>query len=549
MAEKDERPGEATLSGRGGEATSQGEAARLSEDARRRIRARASPEGIVTILFTDVVESTRLRQHLGDDAAQELFREHNRILRAQIEKHGGFEVKTYGDGFMVAFATLVGALACAIDIQRGIAEHNREHPGQELQVRIGLNCGQVIKEEEDFFGSAVVIAARISQLAKGGQILVSEMVRGLAGPWQGIRYVHYGRRRLKGLAASYDIWTVPWREAEIRGFARLWANAAVRLTALVVLLAAIGGGVAGAVVLTRGGEGGGGPQPTAAFQEIATHLVTEGRTKRVSGDCVSEDLVYRGTSEGEVTGDISGRMTATDDTTLYAIGGCQSGLTQATFTITDSEGSTLSGTTEGPISIARLLGQEASAGSTLSAVIITDGSGIYDGATGKGTCTTLSVHDIEPDGTVIYQAESDCEYELATAGAAGAAAEPVIVQVGISATEVTVFGGSVDLPNTVAIVVLYRNTRDLTQKGLSLKLPVPQGTQLLAAARGEEQPVPAGERTWRLPDLPPGALERFQFTLQLLAAETPSVSLVVEVEGEGFERPVSSDPVTIKVVQ
>jgi hypothetical protein len=124
-----------------------------------------------------------------------------------------------------------------------------------------------------------------------------------------------------------------------------------------------------------------------------------------------------------------------------------------------------------------------------------------------------------------------------------------MVQVGTSATEVTVFASSVDLPSTVAIVVLYRNTRDHTLKGLSLKLPVPQGAQILAAARGEEQPVDAGERIWRLPDLPSGALQRFEFTLQLLAAEEPAISLVVEVEGEGFERPVSSNPVPIKVVQ
>lgn len=537
------------MSTRRGEAPSQDEAARLGEDARRRIRARASPEGIVTILFTDIVGSTRLRQRLGDDAAQELFREHNRILRAQIEKHGGFEVKTYGDGFMVAFASVVSALACATDIQRSIAEHNREHPGQELQVRIGLNCGQVIKEEEDFFGSAVVIAARLGDLAKGGQILVSEMVRGLAGVWQRIRYVHHGRRHLKGLEGSYDIWAVSWREAEVRGLARLWASAAFRLTALVVLLAAIGGGVAGALVLSRGGEGDGGPQVTAAFEEVAAHLVTAGRAERVSGDCVSEDLIYRGSSESDVTGDISGRQASTFQATLYAVEGCESGINTATFTITDPDGNTLSGTTEGPMSLARLLLQEASAGSSLSAIIITGGTGIYEGATGRGTCTTLSAHDIEPDGTVIYQAESDCEYELATAGAAGDALEPVIVQLGASSTEVTVFGGSGDLPSALAIVVLYRNTRDHTLNGLSLKLPVPQGAQILAAARGEKQPVDAGERIWRLPDLPSGPLQRFEFTLQLLAAEEPAIPLVVEVTGEGFERPVSSDPITIKVVQ
>jgi len=535
------------MSASSGEATRQDEAARLSEDARRRIRARASPEGIVTILFTDIVGSTRLRQRLGDDAAQKLFREHNRILRDQIEKHGGFEVKTYGDGFMVAFASVVGALACAMDIQRSIAEHNQEHPGQELQVRIGLNCGQVIREEEDFFGSAVVIAARIGDLAKGGQILVSEMVRGLAGVWQRIRYVRYGRRHLKGLAGSYDIWAVPWREAEVRGFARLWTSAAFRLTALVVLLAAIGGGVTGALVLSRGGEGDGGPQVTAAFEEVAIHLVTEAELRRVSGDCVSEDLVYEGSSESNVTGDISGRQTTTFEATLYAVEGCQLGINSASLTMTDSDGNELSGTAEGPISIARLL--EASATSSVSAVIITSGTGIYEGATGQGTCTSLGANTVNPDGSVISHAQSDCEYEIATAGAAGATPEPVIVQVGTSATDVTIFASSVDLPNTVAIVVLYRNTRDHTLKGLSLKLPVPQGAQILAAARGEKQPVDAGERIWRLPDLPSGALQRFEFTLQLLAAETPAISLVVEVTGEGFERPVSSHPVTIKVVQ
>ncbi|MDP2950465.1 MAG: adenylate/guanylate cyclase domain-containing protein, partial [Chloroflexota bacterium] len=421
--------------------------------------------------------------------------------------------------------------------------------GQELQVRIGVHCGQTIKEEKDFFGSAVVIAARIAGLAKGGQILESETVRVLAGSWQDIRHVHYGRRRLKGLTGTYDIWSVPWQQPKVGGLARLWAKPAFRLTALALLSTAIGGSVAGGLVLSRGDQGGGGPQATVPFQAVAIHLVTEGSAERVSGDCLSEDLVYRGSSESDVTGDISGRQTAAFQATLYAAQTCQSGINTATFTIADPDGNSLSGTAEGPISIARLLLQEASAGSILSAIIITGGAGIYEGATGRGTCSTLSVHNISPDGSVVSQAESDCEFEFATAGAAGGAPEPMIVQVGASSTEATVFGGSADLSSTVDIVVLYRNTRDYLQEGLSLKLPVPQDAQILAAARGEKQPISAGERVWTLPDLPPGALQRFEFTLQLLAAETPAVSLVVEANGEGFERPVRSDPVTIKVTR
>ena len=192
------------------EATGKEGAAHLGDEARHAIRDHASPEGIVTILFSDIVDSTRFRQRLGDNAAQERFRQHNQVVREQIGKHAGIVVKTQGDGFMVAFSDVVAALACTVDIQQAIAEDNQNHPGEELVVRMGLNCGQAIREEEDFFGGAVIVAARISALAKGGQILVSEAVRVLAGLTQGIGYVRQGRRRLKGLDGSYDIWSVPW---------------------------------------------------------------------------------------------------------------------------------------------------------------------------------------------------------------------------------------------------------------------------------------------------------------------------------------------------
>jgi hypothetical protein len=269
----------------------------------------------------------------------------------------------------------------------------------------------------------------------------------------------------------------------------------------------------------------------------------------VSGDCISEDIVFRSTDEGEVTGDISGRLTATSESTLYAIEMCGSGISRAEVIITDQDGNSLFYTSESPLSVARLIGQGSSGIASVSAGIITGGTGIYEGASGQGTCTTVSVSEIEPDGSGTARSESDCTFELATGGTAAGAPEPILVQLGVSQTEVTVFGSSADMPNSVAIAVLYRNTRDQTQKGLSLKLPVPEGAEILAAARGEEQPVSAGERVWSLPDLPPGAIQRYEFTLQFLAAETPVVPLVVEIDGEGFERPVSSYPISITVVQ
>ncbi len=127
--------------------------------------------------------------------------------------------------------------------------------------------------------------------------------------------------------------------------------------------------------------------------------------------------------------------------------------------------------------------------------------------------------------------------------------EPLILQTGAGETEMTVVGSRVDLPNSFSVVVLYRNTRDEPLKGLSLRLPVPDDAQIIAAARGEKLPVPAGKREWQLPDLSPGALQRFEFTVQLLAAGNPTIELSVEIQGQGFQQPVKSDPVIIKVRQ
>lgn len=546
MSQQDQRPQETPPSGNGRRVVTH-DATLLSEAERVAIRARASPEGIVTILYTDIVQSTRIRQRLGDAVAQELFREHNRLLREQIEKHSGFEVKTYGDGFMVAFSGVAPAVACALDMQRAIARHNQEEPSRQLQIRIGLNCGETIKEEEDFFGSAVVIAARVMGLAKGGQVLASEVVRELAGEREGIRYVHYGRRRLKGFARRYDVWSVAGEERGLGGLARFWAKPSYRLAALALVLAAVAAGVAGGLVLSRTGSGSRTVQVAApALQEIAFHTSGQATEKPVSGDCVSADLVIQGTAESEVSGDISGHETGTFEVILYKAAGCLRGLLTYSVTTTDLEGNTLSQVSRGPISFATLQIQGTQAATSVDAVTVVDGTGIYDGAVGQGSCTTLAVTDLD---SYVSQIESDCRYEFTTAGALELFPEPVIVQMGASPTEATVFGGPADLPNTLAVVVLYRNTRDQPQRSLSLKLPVPAGAQIKATASGEKQPVADGERVWTLRDLEPGQLQSFEFSLLLLSADTPSIPLTVEVDGEGFMQPVRSDPVTIKVVQ
>src|SRR3990170_5071931 len=135
----------------------------------------------VTVLFTDVVGSTSLRTGRGDAAAQEILHAHNELVRQQVERHSGQEVKTIGDSFMVAFASARKAVECAVAVQKALEEHNRRRPDQQVQVRIGLNTGEAIHEGGDLFGAAVDAASRIVSKATAGQILVSEAVRAVIG--------------------------------------------------------------------------------------------------------------------------------------------------------------------------------------------------------------------------------------------------------------------------------------------------------------------------------------------------------------------------------
>ena len=170
----------------------------------------------LTILFTDIEGSTRLIELLGDEAAQDILRIHNRLVRQQVEKHGGREVKPTGDGFMVVFADTQEAVVCATHVQREIERHNRANPLQEISVRIGIHAGKAISEEDDFFGLDVNLASRITSKASGGEILVSQAVRELAQV-PGIRFLKRGHYRLKGLLHRRLLFEVQWSEEPIGG--------------------------------------------------------------------------------------------------------------------------------------------------------------------------------------------------------------------------------------------------------------------------------------------------------------------------------------------
>lgn len=135
----------------------------------------SAPDGTVTILFTDIEGSTQRNVELGDRAWMDVLRRHNQVVRSRVAAHDGFEVKSAGDGFMVAFASARKALRCAASIQAAVDAT----PGLEVRVRVGLHTGEVVKEHDDFFGGDVALAARIAAAAKGGQVLCSALVQEL----------------------------------------------------------------------------------------------------------------------------------------------------------------------------------------------------------------------------------------------------------------------------------------------------------------------------------------------------------------------------------
>jgi len=163
-----------------------------------------------TVLFTDVEGSTALTQRLGDARARDVLRSHERMVREALRAHGGSEVKALGDGFMASFSSATRALDCAIATQRAFAEHN-ESAGEPIRVRIGLNAGEPIAEQEDLFGTAVNLAARIAAQAAGGEILVANVVRELAAG-KGILFADRGEAALRGFEDPVRLFEVRWSE-------------------------------------------------------------------------------------------------------------------------------------------------------------------------------------------------------------------------------------------------------------------------------------------------------------------------------------------------
>jgi class 3 adenylate cyclase len=160
------------------------------------VSTHASLDGTLAIMFGDIEGSTPLNQRLGDERYAALLREYTSLVRSEVEAHRGHLVKHIGDGFMDAFPRPTDALDCALGIETAVGQSSLSEP---IRVRIGLHAGSPVREGADFFGIDVTLASRITDLAAGGEILVSAALRQL----------------VEGAAAPADF--DPPREVELRG--------------------------------------------------------------------------------------------------------------------------------------------------------------------------------------------------------------------------------------------------------------------------------------------------------------------------------------------
>src|SRR5438105_1044868 len=165
--------------------------------------------GLRTILFTDIVDSTPMTHQMGDEAAMELLKVHDRIVRDALAGLGGREVKHTGDGIMASFFSAAAAIKCAARIQRGVTEHSQKNADRTIRLRVGVAAGEPVEHHNDLFGCTVQLAARLCSQAKPEQILVSsavaELCVGKTLPFQEI-----GEVTLKGFDQPVRAHAVNW---------------------------------------------------------------------------------------------------------------------------------------------------------------------------------------------------------------------------------------------------------------------------------------------------------------------------------------------------
>ena len=163
---------------------------------------------LAAIMFTDLVGFTKLGQH-DEEEALRLRREHQTLVRPLLAPHGGREVKTLGDGFLIEFSSAVESVRCAVEIQEAVARRNSQPDATTpIDLRIGIHVGDVVGEGSDIVGDAVNVASRIEPLAEPGGVCVSGSVFEQVRNKIRLPIEKVGSRTLKNVEFPVDLYKI-----------------------------------------------------------------------------------------------------------------------------------------------------------------------------------------------------------------------------------------------------------------------------------------------------------------------------------------------------
>jgi len=178
-----------------------------AQEERAEVLTMAAADGTVTLFFSDIEDSTALNERVGDEAWVKVLAAHDTLLRGRIDRYRGQVVKTAGDGFMVAFRDAEAACRAALGVQKDLGRAIDPRLRQ-VRVRIGIHTGRVVSRDGDYFGRNVALAARIGDLAEGGEVLASTAVHDALDEDASVVLQEAGEVELKGLPGTHVIWRV-----------------------------------------------------------------------------------------------------------------------------------------------------------------------------------------------------------------------------------------------------------------------------------------------------------------------------------------------------
>jgi class 3 adenylate cyclase len=167
-------------------------------------------------LFADLRGYTAFGEAHGDRAAADLLDAYRILVRDEVARHAGAEIRTEGDSFYVVFASARDAVSCGLSIVEAAARYSTQHPEAPLRIGIGINAGETVQRGEAFVGSAVNLAARVCAQARAGEVLVTSTVRDVARGGSTLRFVPRGVRRFKGISDRVPVFAVTATELQER---------------------------------------------------------------------------------------------------------------------------------------------------------------------------------------------------------------------------------------------------------------------------------------------------------------------------------------------